>query len=200
VGFDISAPETARRGRTRSADELQRAFRKQFTPREWARITAEGARGESMFRLHWSLKEAVVKARGDGIVFEMHRIEISLPSIIPETSLQPTPADEVPASTSMAAPVGLPVSTASISATMTIDGIAQPEWQLRAQLYGEHWVSTALCVPACVIDRHARFSRTFRIAAPPPPPSALAEPPLQPVSVRDLLPSAARVALDVLPL
>lgn len=59
---------------------MQQAFRKQFTANEWATILKSGPQHESLFRLHWSLKEAIVKARGDGIVFDLQRIDIHLPA------------------------------------------------------------------------------------------------------------------------
>ena len=75
VGLDVSAPTQLRRGHSRGYHDLLSIFHGQFTQREWRHIQDAGDNAESVFRLHWGLKEAVVKARGDGIVFNLGRID-----------------------------------------------------------------------------------------------------------------------------
>jgi 4'-phosphopantetheinyl transferase len=179
VGFDISAPEALRRNTPRALPDLRKAFHKQFTEREWTSMELAGPRGpgaaESIFRLHWSLKEAIVKARGDGIVFDLQRIELSFPRGHSDTH---------------------------VCSAMTIDGTPAPLWDLHSHMHADHWLSVARCRPAAILDAHGEFTRTMRsfdmdeaswaaaIAAPVPA--------FQTVTVRDLLPAAIRAAYDEL--
>ncbi|KAJ8598167.1 hypothetical protein CTAYLR_007390 [Chrysophaeum taylorii] len=60
----------------RLVDELRRSFDAQFAASEWTRIerAPDDARALDLFKTLWSCKEALVKARGDGLQFDLSRI------------------------------------------------------------------------------------------------------------------------------
>ena len=88
-GVDVAAPGQARRpgkdGRMPTAEEMLQTFSDVFTPHEKERIRAaadvdhdfeddEQAK-EEVFKRHWSLKEALVKAMGVGLALDLGRAE-----------------------------------------------------------------------------------------------------------------------------
>ncbi|CAG9461508.1 unnamed protein product [Pedinophyceae sp. YPF-701] len=78
VGVDVAAPWHQRPGisqRGHGASALRATFEKQLTEQEWRSVEAAGSPSEQevMFQTLWSLKEAFVKARGDGLAFDFHR-------------------------------------------------------------------------------------------------------------------------------
>jgi phosphopantetheinyl transferase len=97
VGVDVSAPEACRSGASRPAPELLKLFSKQLSRCEADYIRSAGCDGASLlfracarrvsfaaaeqqsaFRKIWSLKEAFVKARGDGLGLELGRVDFAL--------------------------------------------------------------------------------------------------------------------------
>ena len=63
-----------------SIDEMLRTFANTLAPNE--RAAVENARGdddakEDVFRRHWSLKEALVKAMGVGLAMELNRADFA---------------------------------------------------------------------------------------------------------------------------
>ena len=99
---------------------------------------------ETTFRMLWSLKEAFVKARGDGIAFEpLSRCDFTLHG---------------------SASSGAAVETASVS----VDGQPRAEWRFFVQqLPGGHWVSTSRGPPLEAIDAIGEFTGTFGARALP---------------------------------
>ena len=76
VGVDVAA---RRPGPPRGAASLRAAFASSLSPREWATVAAAPtpAAQDDVFRRHWALKEAFVKARGDGVAAELGGVEFS---------------------------------------------------------------------------------------------------------------------------
>jgi 4'-phosphopantetheinyl transferase len=74
-GCDVAAPHQLRRNAGQPLADVLSAFAKQLTPEEWAvvRETPIEAEVESRFRQFWSLKEAFVKATGEGLGFDLGR-------------------------------------------------------------------------------------------------------------------------------
>lgn len=160
VGVDVAAPESQRRRRPaaerdgesstqqrRCLDDFFSLMANSLSPAEWAYVRArpsERAR-EGAFRRLWSLKEAYVKARGDGLAFApLSRAEFEL---LTEDGLD---ADDADAS-----------SAAGAAATLRVDGCAQAEWRFELGRLGDHWVSVAKGPPTAVIDAWGDFSATL---------------------------------------
>ena len=88
VGVDVAAPGQVRRvtggGRAeRDVGKLLETFSSVLTDRERASIAGVAARdgeraGEELFRKHWSLKEAHVKAIGVGLGMDLRRCEFDI--------------------------------------------------------------------------------------------------------------------------
>ncbi|KAI3430442.1 hypothetical protein D9Q98_005037 [Chlorella vulgaris] len=77
-GCDVAAPQQVRRSRGEPLADFFRSFQRQLTASEWASIRAAGtsdAAQEEQFRKLWSLKEAFVKATGEGLGFELGNAE-----------------------------------------------------------------------------------------------------------------------------
>lgn len=130
---------------------------------------------ETAFRLLWSLKEATVKARGDGIVFDMQRLEMVLPTVA-----------------FPAGPVG--------ETTVCVDSAPSPLWAYTSAQHAGHWFSVARCPPSEVVDEHGEFTATMaqRVLAPDAWARAAAAPapPFTRVTVADLLPAHVRSEYD----
>jgi 4'-phosphopantetheinyl transferase len=97
-GVDVAAPASLRPGRAaKPAREYLATFSRQLTARETRRILAAGNEGVSLrrprhsqshmrsteamqaaFQRLWSLKEAFVKARGDGLALELGRLDFCM--------------------------------------------------------------------------------------------------------------------------
>ncbi|EFN51313.1 hypothetical protein CHLNCDRAFT_55270 [Chlorella variabilis] len=98
-GCDVAAPLTVRRaggaaGKEQPLAEFFRSFEKQLTAAEWASVRAageDGASQEAQFRKFWSLKEAFVKATGEGLGFELGNTEFAISG---GTAHQTSPAHE----------------------------------------------------------------------------------------------------------
>lgn len=94
VGVDVASP---RPGGPRGAAALRAAFASSLSPREWATVAAAPslAAQDAAFRRHWALKEAFVKARGDGVATELGAYEFSIaPGRPPSLSLNGVPAPD----------------------------------------------------------------------------------------------------------
>ena len=77
-GVDIAAPPHVRRGGGGGgARPFLAAFEDKLTPNEWAFITAPRADDQILARFlrFWSMKEAFVKGRGDGLQFPLGSVE-----------------------------------------------------------------------------------------------------------------------------
>lgn len=92
--------------------------------------------GYQAFQRFWSAKEAFVKARGDGLGFELNRAEFTF-----------TTVDET-----------IPTYTA----TLTIDGKSAPFWRCFQERLGEnHWATVARGPTGDIVDAHGEFTKTF---------------------------------------
>jgi len=77
VGVDVCSATSLRQ--TKDFEELRSSFRASFAAREWRRIESASTvdEGFRFFRTFWSCKEAFVKARGDGLQFDLGRLDFS---------------------------------------------------------------------------------------------------------------------------
>lgn len=168
VGVDVAAPDQVRsKGRALSDAELQATFRRQLSDREWEAVLAGEGGVQDAFRRHWSCKEAFVKARGDGLGFELGRAEFEFHG-----------------------------GPDAFEASVAVAGRLQPKWTFFVQRLGEHWVTVARGPPEDVVDAHGVFKGTLgrtefdaaewsRELRAPSPPFALME-------LRDLVPEDRR--------
>lgn len=151
-GVDVAAPQQMRRG-ARVVDVFK-DFADQLTPEEWEFVRREGQRsgtapGEDptyeAFQRHWSCKEAFVKARGDGLGFELNRVAFRFAPLEPRAS-----EDE-------ARRAGAYVATAKV------DGRDVPLWRfVQHRLGANHWVTVARGPTSDVVDSVGGFRRTMQ--------------------------------------
>lgn len=136
-GVDVAAPEQTRNTlRAESLEDFFHTMRNVLTPNEW-RVVRSGKteeEQEDLFRRHWSLKEAFVKGRGDGIAFELGKCEFSFH--------------------------GTPwANTASVS----VGNHTRRKWRFYMEELGNrHWVSVARGPPSDIVDAHGEFKGQFR--------------------------------------
>lgn len=139
VGVDVSASQVFRQGTKESTTQLFETFERQCSPIEWQNIQTAGD-GEAQlacFRKHWSLKEAFVKARGDGIAFDLRKADFRLQ----QTDFK----------------------NAMVAAVLLLDGIPQSKWRFTVQeLCGGHMVSVARGPPSAAVDAIGDFKRTLQ--------------------------------------
>ncbi|KAH7622782.1 hypothetical protein Ndes2526B_g02057 [Nannochloris sp. 'desiccata'] len=79
-GCDVAAPHQLRRNAGQPLADVLAGFTKQLTPDEWATVRGSPLESEveSRFRKFWSLKEAFVKATGEGLGFDLGRCAFQL--------------------------------------------------------------------------------------------------------------------------
>mmetsp|Transcript_74038 Transcript_74038/g.228829 ORF Transcript_74038/g.228829 Transcript_74038/m.228829 type:complete len:363 (+) Transcript_74038:70-1158(+) len=194
VGVDVSAPHDRRRG----SIDIFEVFEEQLTAEEWRVVRHEAAvaaaersstgpaaedadgpgiqpPGYQAFQRFWSAKEAFVKARGDGLGFELNRAEFRFQAIGPVVE----PGQSIDA----------------YVATVAIDGAPAPLWRCFQHRLGEdHWTAVARGPTQDVVDAQGEFLHTLQR----PTSSFSAEawqqelsadsPPFQPVTVGFLVP------------
>uniref|UniRef100_A0A7S4S392 holo-[acyl-carrier-protein] synthase n=1 Tax=Alexandrium monilatum TaxID=311494 RepID=A0A7S4S392_9DINO len=92
--------------------------------------------GYQAFQRFWSAKEAFVKARGDGLGFELNRAEFRFSSVSE--------------------------SSQTYVATIVVDGEPAPLWRCFQQRLGaHHWATVARGPTQDVVDAHGEFTRTL---------------------------------------
>ena len=172
VGVDVAAPAQVRPrggGEEMGLAELRDTFGGQLTEQEWQAVASSGgdAQARNAFQRYWSCKEAFVKARGDGLGFELKRCEFFFEGG-PDTYI----------------------------AHVKVDGRREPAWRLFLQRLGEHWVTVARGPPQDVVDAHGEFMASLQrrdfareewdqeLNAPSPP--------FVPVNIADMLPKDVR--------
>ena len=169
---------------------LRRRFARSFTQVEWELISRGGesideggGRGAGRggrnpteaarvlaFRRQWSLKEAFVKARGDGLAYELRRVEfLPVPSPTPPTPLRPAGGSDVEASVVDGSVVdgsvvgGSVVGKSAVGKSVTASDshsevlevavspwTSQPSLQYSVHIDGSHcpqWRAHLLCLP-----------------------------------------------------
>lgn len=143
-GVDVAAPPSSRaRPLDMSKEELP-----QLTKEEWAAVRRAGRldpasvpkelRGYDMFQRHWSAKEAFVKARGDGLAFELGRAAFQF-----EESLQGG-AD-------------------CFVGAVCVDGKAAPRWRFFQSKFGtDHWITVARGPTGDIQDADGAFTATLQ--------------------------------------
>ena len=152
-GVDVAAPsQLRRRGAPQPAAELLELLSAQFSPSERDAVLGAGseeARADTL-RALWSLKEAYVKARGDGLGFDLSRATFGW-----APAAAADPAADPPA-----------------EAILMVDGVPQSAaWRFTMQKLGGraadgcHWVSVALGPPSAAVDAQGSFRATFRCPA-----------------------------------
>ena len=164
-GVDVAAPGQARRrgdGRKPSIDEMLKVFANVLTPNE--RAAVENAAGddeakEDVFRRHWSLGEALVKAMGVGLALELNRADFEC-------------EDEGAGVRRVGSAAGggrLPGGVET--ATLRLDGEPKTRWRFFMQPLGvpgsengggRHWVTVSRGPFEDVTDANGEFSATWR--------------------------------------
>ena len=187
VGVDVNAPFELR-ARNEAAggfDGVRATFDAVLTEREWEAV--EGAADEAArifaFRRAWSLKEAFVKARGDGLAFELRRVEFAFcdpPHARARRRRRPTATrcGRASSSTASCSPTGA-ASRACCRAATSSPSCAPPSAPRRTRGAG---CAAASAAPSCRPPSCARrlaARRAFRA-----------------VAVRELLPAAHARAYD----
>jgi 4'-phosphopantetheinyl transferase len=182
AGVDLAAPHELRRGAGaagRPLVQVLEAFRQQLTPGEWAYVDAADAgtggpgaeaAAEARFRCLWALKEAFVKATGEGLGFDLARAEFAV--------------DEA-AGAATARVDGAPAPHWA--------------FRLHT-LGGGHTVAVARAPPAVVVDAWGGFRATLARpelgAAELAAELAAPEPPFSMLTIGDLVPLALRAAFE----
>lgn len=210
IGIDVSAPFELRGGPSLGDfDELRRRFANTMTEREWEEVEAAGDEAERVraFRRQWSLKEAFVKARGDGLGFALRRVEFCLrkprappPEAAGEVAgerLATGAADACESESGFASHV----REGSLHfARVYVDGELQRDWRCTCcELRAGHVVSIARGPVSCAQDVRGDFRWTLgrnlpvgehraRLVSPSPP--------FQELSVRQLVPAPRRAEYD----
>ncbi|GAX75507.1 hypothetical protein CEUSTIGMA_g2950.t1 [Chlamydomonas eustigma] len=139
-GIDVAAPLRARRpSGKQSLHQIINTMKGQFHTLEWSCIQSYAQREDMMedcFLRHWSLKEAYVKARGDGLGFE------------PLSRAAFTFEDDD--------------SILARYATVAVDGVMLNGWRFEIQRLGDkHWVTVARGPPQDIVDAYGVFKSTF---------------------------------------
>lgn len=138
-GVDVCSASQLKLAGKDVVEELRNSFEPQFSRREWRRL--ESARPDEamhLFKTLWSCKEAFVKARGDGLQFELSRIEF-----------EPARVDERGRWT---------------QAVVRIDGNSAPDrdWRFDIEtLDDEHVCTVALGPVSSIIDKVGNFKDTM---------------------------------------
>ena len=161
VGVDVNAPFELR-ARNEAAggfDGVRATFDAVLTEREWEAV--EGAADEAArifaFRRAWSLKEAFVKARGDGLAFELRRVEFAF-------------CDPPHARAAEAAADGDP-----LWARVLIDGELQPDWRGESSVLPRA-TSSPSCAPPSAPRRTRGAGCASSFGRPELPPAELRAP------------------------
>mmetsp|Transcript_22055 Transcript_22055/g.61211 ORF Transcript_22055/g.61211 Transcript_22055/m.61211 type:complete len:319 (-) Transcript_22055:257-1213(-) len=135
-GVDVAAPsQLRRRGKEQTIHEIHSIFRSSFTDNEWKLIFGAGVEDEQkqMFRRLWSLKEAFVKARGDGIAFDLGQADFCFDN-----------------------------SCWDGTARVVVHGVPLDKWKFFLhELPGGHWLSVARGPATDIVDAHGEFSATL---------------------------------------
>ena len=150
VGVDVAAPGQVRAvangsGRdARGVGTLLETFSSVLTDRERAVIEEKTRRdgeraGEELFRKHWSLKEAHVKAIGVGLGMDLRRCEFRISDVDAETS----------------------------TARVVVDDVVRDDWAFSTQAFppggkdgpsaDAHWISVSRGPIADVVDANGEF-------------------------------------------
>ncbi|KAG2450503.1 hypothetical protein HYH02_005004 [Chlamydomonas schloesseri] len=212
VGVDVAAPRSARPGpaAARPLEQHLQLFRPQLSDSEWAML--EGLAGsaeqqESAFQSLWCLKEAFIKARGDGLGFSpLSRAAFELQP--PNAAAAAPSGDEesqslmpVVAAAAAAAPASGIHSTLKY-AKLVLDGVRQPRWRFQLHMLpGGHCAAVALGPAAEAVDEWGVFTATLGLPgyAPDPYPdpdnTIAASPTFQVTSLRELLVQAEAAEL-----
>jgi len=143
VGIDVA--DSSRRLNIKGEPmEFRTTFSSNLTSVEWSEVDAAGAdldRQYEAFSRFWSAKEAFVKARGDGLAFELGGAEFHW-----------KPID------------GFPEGTA-YEGKVLIHGREAPQWRfVQHRMQGErhHWTTVGRGPLADIIDAHGEFRNTLR--------------------------------------
>ena len=181
VGVDVAAPFELRGGVEMGPfADLRESFANILTEREWEDAEAAGSEAERVraFRTRWSLKEAFVKARGDGLAFEMRRVDFQ--RCPRDATRQPPPVEQ--------------------QWRVYLDGYLQSDWRCTVcELQEGHIVSIARGPADCAQDAWGQFRRTLARQVPREELLArlvAAPPPFERLHVRQLLPEARRGEYD----
>lgn len=171
VGVDVAAPQGARRGapaaprcgkaaaqgapdvNPKSLEQLFDSMAGSLSPAEWAHVRAGrcAAAQESAFRQLWSLKEAFVKARGDGLAFH--------PLARAEFTLRRAGCDGAGPGEGGSEPA---CAEGGAAISLRVDGAEAAGWSFSLQqLPADHWVAVARGPPEAAVDAWGEFTATM---------------------------------------
>jgi len=147
-GVDVAAP--ARTDPSKASIDVKRDFGDYLTSKEWEAVekaaagdvaaAVEGPPGYAAFQRYWSSKEALVKARGDGLGFDLHRASFDFD--------EPR-SDDCQLS-------GLAI------ASVLVDGTLARHWRFfQHQLDDGHCVTVARGPTFDVVDQKGEFAKTL---------------------------------------
>lgn len=145
-GVDVAAPPECRPGAR--CPDMSKAELTELTREEWEAVRQAGLlepasvpkalRGYDVFQRHWSAKEAFVKARGDGIAFDMGRASFQFDE-------QDSQGDGE-----------------SFLGTATVDGELASRWLFfQDRFSGNHWITVARGPTTDVVDANGAFMSTL---------------------------------------
>uniref|UniRef100_A0A977XV19 holo-[acyl-carrier-protein] synthase n=1 Tax=Amphidinium carterae TaxID=2961 RepID=A0A977XV19_AMPCA len=161
IGVDVAAPQLER-GEGEDLSFISDLESMLFES-EKAAIRASSSEIDqyATFQRLWSAKEAITKALGWGIDFDVSRIEVHLDPHIQTASLSGVLellGLKQPSCDKLEANRNIPKAEASI------DWWPRPDWELQqACLPGGHWVTVALGSVEEAVDRNGDFSKTLRL-------------------------------------
>jgi len=143
VGIDIAAPRQLAGRKNMPFPEAVEALRSEFSHSEWATIQSfapDAAGMEACFQRLWSLKEAYIKARGDGLGFSpLSRAEFAFERDVRGGS-----------------------TVGGGAAVLWLDGELRRSWCFElGRLGGDHVVCVARGPPREIVDAFGAFTATF---------------------------------------
>ena len=174
-GCDVAAPHQLRRKAEQPLATVLSSFSQQLTTAEWAAVnsSADESGIESRFRQFWSLKEAYVKATGEGLGFDLRRCAFEIISRADDDD-----DDD---------------GNGSTHAQVLVDGEVRSDWAFFLhQLGNEHWVSVARAPVTAIVDAWGGFKATLQLSVVPSAQHAAAlvapEPPFTMLLIANLVP------------
>jgi hypothetical protein len=141
-GVDVVTPWKYRSDtRVRKVEVEMQELEHYFTDAEldWAKsVLATPEDNYDRLSMLWACKEAVAKARGDGLALDFNRLELQL------ERREGFSEDR------------------GRSALLSIDRVPRDDWQILLERVHEHWVAVARGPPSDVCDSNGAFSKTLR--------------------------------------
>eukprot|EP00420_Gonyaulax_spinifera_P024513 CAMPEP_0197905746 /NCGR_PEP_ID=MMETSP1439-20131203/61037_1 /TAXON_ID=66791 /ORGANISM="Gonyaulax spinifera, Strain CCMP409" /LENGTH=408 /DNA_ID=CAMNT_0043527041 /DNA_START=45 /DNA_END=1271 /DNA_ORIENTATION=- len=142
AGIDVA--ELRRFNKRNEPIDFRKSFKANLTESEWRDVDAAGADFDDQYEVFsrfWSAKEAFVKARGDGLAYELGKAEFHW-----------TPLEGFP-------------ERSAYSGTVVVEGKEAPQWRfVQYRMPGEkpHWTTVGRGPLTSIIDANGDFKSTLR--------------------------------------